>query len=100
MNQIIDWVTLVTILAPLMISVVNFVGAKTHNQKLKNLADRAQIIVQSLEQTNLNNAAKKEQALNKLSIYAQEVGIKVSPGQVEDYIESSVNLLKLLKKEA
>lgn len=92
---LINWLFIASILAPVVIVLVRALGQWTHSQALINLADRAKIIVDALNNNHvLDNAAKKEQAMSKLATYASEVGIKVTPQQMDDYIESSVQLAK------
>lgn len=97
-NDIVNYITLLIIVAPVVIQLVRYVGTITHNRNLINLADRALIIVTSLEQLKLvNNADKKSEALRKLATYAKEVGIKLTEDQAEDYIENAVAELRKLQ---
>lgn len=97
-NDIVNYITLLIIVAPVAIQLVRYVGTITHNRNLINLADRALIIVTSLEQLKLvNNADKKAEALRKLATYAKEVGIKLTEDQAEDYIENAVAELRKLQ---
>lgn len=97
-NDIVNYITLLIIVAPVVIQLVRYVGTITHSRNLINLADRALIIVTSLEQLKLvNNADKKAEALRKLATYAKEVGIKLTEGQAEDYIENAVAELRKLQ---
>lgn len=97
-QEVLDVLVVVVALIPVMVQLLGFLSAKTHNQKLINLRMRAEIIVEALEQTGLSNAYKKGKAMEKLSEYAKEVGIQVTPDQLDDYIESAVNLVKALSK--
>ena len=97
-SDFIDTITILIALIPVMVQIIGLISAKTHNQRLINLSMRAQIIVEALEQTGLSNAYKKGKAMEKLSTYAREVGIQVTPDQLDDYIESAVNLTKALTK--
>ena len=103
MNNLQDWIALISALVPLLgvsYQIFKLVAQLTHNKKLINLSDRASIIVQALEQnTDLMNEDKKQAALQKLAIYAKEVGIKVTGQQLDDYIESAVRVLKYLNKD-
>lgn len=97
-NDIVNYITLLIIVAPVVIQLVRYVGTIIHNRNLINLADRALIIVTSLEQLKLvNNADKKAEALRKLATYAKEVGIKLTEDQAEDYIENAVAELRKLQ---
>ena len=94
-NMIINWFFILMIIAPIIIAAIRALGQWTHSQALINLADRAKIIVDALNNNHiLDNQDKKKEAMAKLSTYASEVGIKATPEQLEDYIESSVQLAK------
>ena len=95
-RELLDIVTIIIALAPIGIKIFQLIGQKTHNQRLINLSQRAQIIVEGLEQSNLSNEEKKTKAYKKLSAYANEVGIPVTVDQLDDYIESAVRLVKVL----
>lgn len=98
LNQIIDVLTVVIALLPIGIKVFQLVTAKTHNQRIKNLSQRSQIIVEALNQSNLTNEDKRQTAMLKLARYAKEVKINVTPDQIEDYIESAVAFVKVVTK--
>ena len=95
-RELLDIVTIIIALAPIGIKIFQLIAQKTHNQRLINLSQRAQIIVEGLEQSNLSNEEKKTKAYKKLSDYANEVGIPVTVDQLDDYIESAVRLVKVL----
>lgn len=95
-RDILDIITVLIALAPIGIKIFQLIAQKTHNQRLINLSQRAQIIVEGLEQSNLSNEEKKTKAYKKLSAYANEVGIPVTVDQLDDYIESAVRLVKVL----
>ena len=95
-RELLDIVTIIIALAPIGIKIFQLIAQKTHNQRLINLSQRAQIIVEGLEQSNLSNEEKKAKAYEKLSAYANEVGIPVTVDQLDDYIESAVRLVKVL----
>ena len=95
-RELLDIVTIIIALAPIGIKIFQLIAQKTHNQRLINLSQRAQIIVEGLEQSNLSNEEKKTKAYKKLSAYANEVGIPVTVDQLDDYIESAVRLVKVL----
>ena len=96
LRELLDIVTIIIALAPIGIKIFQLIAQKTHNQRLINLSQRAQIIVEGLEQSNLSNEEKKTKAYKKLSAYANEVGIPVTVDQLDDYIESAVRLVKVL----
>lgn len=95
-RELLDTVIIIIALAPIGIKIFQLIAQKTHNQRLINLSQRAQIIVEGLEQSNLSNEEKKTKAYKKLSAYANEVGIPVTVDQLDDYIESAVRLVKVL----
>lgn len=92
---VVNWVFIISVTAPLVVTSAKAIGQFTHNQRLINLSARAEIIVKSLNENHvLQNPQKKEEAMRKLSEYASEVGIKVTADQLSDYIESSIRTLK------
>ena len=95
-KELLDIITILIALAPIGVKIFQLIAQKTHNQRLINLSHRAQIIVEGLEQSDLSNAEKKTKAYEKLSAYANEVGIPVTVDQLDDYIESAVRLVKVL----
>ena len=95
-KELLDIITILIALAPIGVKIFQLIAQKTHNQRLINLSQRAQIIVEGLEQSNLSNEEKKTKAYKKLSAYANEVGIPVTVDQLDDYIESAVRLVKVL----
>lgn len=98
-ERIIEVLTIVIPLIPIIFQLFALLTAKTHNQRIKNLSERAQIIVGALEkETNLTNVDKKMKALSKLAKYASEVGIKVTADQLNDYIESSIDIVRAINK--
>lgn len=58
------------------------------------LADRAMIIVSSLDSLLIPNKDKKKEALEKLLGFAKEIGVSLTKEQAEDYIEHSVRELR------
>ena len=97
-KQITDIVTLILLVAPVVVQLFKLIGTKTHNQRLSNLSNRADTIVQALEQTDLASSDKKAKALDKLSSYASETKIKLTPDQASDFIEQSVRVMNSLNK--
>ena len=61
-RELLDIVTIIIALAPIGIKIFQLIAQKTHNQRLINLSQRAQIIVEALEQSNLTNEEKKTKA--------------------------------------
>ena len=58
-RELLDIVTIIIALAPIGIKIFQLIAQKTHNQRLINLSQRAQIIVEGLEQSNLSNEEKE-----------------------------------------
>ena len=99
-NHIVDFLMILIWLAPLIVAFGKLIAQKTNNQKLTNLIARANVIVLALEQTQDPAYRKKRVALEKLIIYAKEVGINLTVDQASDYIEHAVAVMnKLNKKE-
>ena len=65
-RDLLDIVTIIIALAPIGIKIFQLIAQKTHNQRLINLSQRAQIIVEGLEQSNLTNEEKKTKAYKKV----------------------------------
>lgn len=97
-ESVIEILSLLVVLLPVVLKLFVLMADKSHNIKIQNLSERAQIIVEALEQSGMTNEDKKQAALQKLAIYAKEVGIKVTGQQLDDYIESSVHLIKEINK--
>ena len=98
LSNIVNILTIVVVLFPIGVQVFSLIAQKSHNQKLVNLSARAMIIVNALEQSGLESADKKKEAMSKLALYASQVGIKVTDQQLSDYIEASVLALKNISK--
>lgn len=99
LQTVIEILTIIIALLPIGVQVFSLLTAKTHNQRIKNLSARAEIIVGALEkETDLTNVDKKMKALTKLATYANEVGIKVTRDQLNDYIEASIDVVRALTK--
>lgn len=81
-------------LFPLVVALVRYYGTKTRNQRIVNLAQRANVIVMSLEKLDLVNEEKREIGINKLCNYATEVGISLTPSQAHDYINGAVEEIR------
>lgn len=92
-------VPLLIALSPIVVKLFGLLTQLTTSKRLKNLAARAEIIVSALEQSNISNLEKQMAAIDKLVLYANEVGIKLTDQQAKDYIESAYMFLKLLKKD-
>lgn len=94
----VTFILAVSPLFPLVVALVRYYGTKTRNQRIVNLAQRANVIVMSLEKVELVNEEKRDLGIRKLCDYAFEVGINLSPGQAQDYINGAVEEIR--KKEA
>lgn len=96
LSRILDILIILSPFFPLIIAMVRYVGKKNRNQNMILLAQRADIIVAALKQQpiELTNAEKAESGIKKLVEYANEVGIKLTEQQANDYIEHAYSLLK------
>ncbi|MCS5737564.1 UNVERIFIED_CONTAM: phage holin, LLH family [Kocuria sp. CPCC 205274] len=76
-----------------------FIGVteKDHAKNIIVLRARAEIIVRALDQTNIENNARKAIALTKLGKIAEEWKIPLSTDQASDYIESALNTIRQLE---
>lgn len=98
LKEVIEILTLLVALSPILLQVFNLLTQKVNNQKVQNLRERATVIVTALEQTGWSNEDKQHTAFKKLSKYANEAGIEATPDQLLDYVESSVKFMKALNK--
>ena len=88
--------TLVKIFYPVASKVSLYFASKTHNQRIINLAKRADVIVGSLVPVNAEGKVKKETGINDLVDYAAEANIKLTSKQAAQYIENSYQLLNAI----
>lgn len=93
-EKVVDLITVLIIVAPIVVNVIKLIGAVTHSKSIQTLADRAMIIVSSLDSVLIPNDTKKREAMNKLLYFAEETGVKLTAEQAEDYIEHSVRELR------
>lgn len=94
-DDIINIVSIIGLALPVVINLTKYIGAATHNTRISNLASRADIVVKALEQSQtMTNEDKKTKAISALNDYAKEVGIKITPEQLSQYIDSSVNTIR------
>lgn len=98
-EKILDIVTLVIFVAPVVLELVKYLGAATHNKSVTTLADRAMIIVSSLDKALITNSEKKREALDKLLGFAKETKVNLTAEQAEDYIEHAVRVLRELQEK-
>lgn len=98
-EKILDIVTLVIFVAPVVLELVKYLGAATHNKSVTTLADRAMIIVSSLDKALIPNSEKKREALDKLLGFAKETKVNLTAEQAEDYIEHAVRVLRELQEK-
>lgn len=94
-TTMISIVTVIISLLPIATAVAHLISAKTRSQRVKVLADRAEVITRSLDQDlNKDNDEKHSAGCVKLIEYASEVGIKITPEQASDYINATVNAIR------
>lgn len=94
MSDLLDLVTLIILLAPIVIKLFGLIGHYTSNVRMTTIAERAMIIVAALEDTNLLGEDRYTVAYERLSNYAKEVNISLTPEQVQDHIEGALTLLR------
>lgn len=99
LENVINLLVSLSVILPIVVQLVKYIGTLTNNKKVLTLADRAMIIVSSLDSLGIANEAKKQEALGKLTNFANEVGINLSLSQAEDYIENAVQALRRLQGE-
>lgn len=93
METVTDIITIGVMIAPIGVQLFKFIGAKTHNERMVMLSNRASMIVDSLENSPLESSDKKLSALKSLSDYCDEVGVKITAQQANEYIEQAVKLV-------
>nr|DAI57990.1 MAG TPA: holin [Caudoviricetes sp.]DAS77737.1 MAG TPA: holin [Caudoviricetes sp.] len=98
-DKLINIVTLIVFVAPIVLELVKYLGAATHNKSVVTLAERSMIIVSSLENMLIPNAEKKREALDKLLSFAKETNVNLTAAQAEDYIEHAVRVLHELQEK-
>lgn len=100
LENVLNLITLVVMVSPLVVEGVKYLGAITHNKKVITLAERAMIIVSSLDRLDIANDSKKQAALDKLLHFANETRTQLTTAQAEDYIENAVQTLRRLQESA
>lgn len=98
-DKIINIVTLIVFVAPIVLELVKYLGAATHNKSVTTLAERAMIIVSALDNMLMSNTEKKREALDKLLSFAKETNVNLTAAQAEDYIEHAVRVLRELQEK-
>lgn len=98
-DKIINIVTLIVFVAPIVLELVKYLGAATHNKSVTTLAERAMIIVSALDNMLMPNTEKKREALDKLLSFAKETNVNLTADQAEDYIEHAVRVLRELQEK-
>lgn len=98
-DKLIEILTLIVFVAPVVLELVKYLGAVTHNKSVTTLAERAMIIVSSLDNMLLPNDEKKREALEKLLGFAKETKVNLTAEQAEDYIEHAVRVLRKLQEK-
>lgn len=99
-DKIINIVTLIVFVAPIVLELVKYLGAATHNKSVTTLAERAMIIVSALDNMLMPNTEKKREALDKLLSFAKETNVNLTAAQAEDYIEHAVRVLRELQEKS
>lgn len=99
LENVVNLLVALGVVLPVVVELIKYIGALTNNKKVSTLAERAMIIVSSLDSLGIANEAKKQEALGKLTSFANEVGIRLSITQAEDYIEHAVQALRRLQGE-
>lgn len=98
-NIIIGCLTIVSVAGPIVIQLTRYIAAKTNNRHLLTLADRAEIIVSSLDKLEWSNDDKRDMAVKKLMYFSNELGIPLSPTQAVDYVNSAVYFMRETEKQ-
>lgn len=98
-EKLIEILTLIVFVAPVVLELVKYLGAATHNKSVTLLAERSMIIVSSLDKMLMPNADKKREALDKLLSFAKETKVNLTASQAEDYIEHAVRVLRELQEK-
>jgi hypothetical protein len=90
LDQILNYIALIAIAAPVVYSIIAFAIPKTKNVKLQNAEKLALQVVQAVEQTGgqLTSQAKKEAATANLTAL-----VKASGAEIDRLIESAVNTM-------
>lgn len=94
MKNLTDIITLIILVGPITLQLAKNIAQHTHSKRMENLVNRASIIVSALDRQNIANDAKKAEAVSALAGYANEVGIKVTPTQLSQYIENAVTIMR------
>lgn len=94
LSDVLDLLTIVLLLAPVVIKIVALIGHATSNVRMTTIAKRAMIIVAALEDTDLLGEDRYSVAYERLSRYASEVNINLTPEQIQDHIEGALTLLR------
>ena len=92
--EVLELVSLILILAPIVIKLIGLIGHYTSNVRMTTIAKRAMIIVAALEDTSLLGEDRYTVAYDRLARYAREVGINLTPEQAQDHIEGALTLLR------
>lgn len=98
-NTIIGCLTIVSVVGPIVIQLTRYIAAKTNNRYLLTLADRAEIIVSSIDKLELSNEDKRDMAVKKLMYFSKELGIPLSSTQAVDYVNSAVHFMRETEKQ-
>lgn len=91
--------TLFKIFYPIASKVSLYYASKTHNQRIINLAKRADVIVSSLIPVQADGKTKKDTGINDLIMYASEANIKLNKKQAGQYIENAYQFLNTVTSQ-
>ena len=101
MTNIALWTIIIAVVFFIVVTAMKVfinLSANEHSTNIKLLRERATIIVRALDQSGLENTARKTLAVTKLGELAQEFKINLTTDQAADYIEAAVNELRQFVK--
>lgn len=98
-DDIVNLMTLVVLLAPAVFQGTKLLGEKIHYQKLISFSTKAEQVVKALDQDEaLSNDAKKKLAIATLSSYAKRHKFNLSEEEITNYMESAVRTIRLIEQ--
>lgn len=96
-DNAVNVVAFISVVAPFVVACIKALKARTKNQKLQVIESYALRVVQAVEQNrNLLPSDKKALAKDKLAKYLSEAGIKITmtDDNLSDAVEQAVNTVK------
>lgn len=99
LDTIINCITFITLLGPLVISAIRYFAIRTNSKQLSTIASRAAIIVSALEDMKITNTTKRDIAIEKLIRFSNELRIPLTESQAVDYIEDAVRIMHEAKND-